>query len=106
MSAKFVLKVSGEQFMFNLQAANGQTVLTSERYVTKAAAIQGIASVKQNAANDSRYELSESGRHFNLKAGNGQVIGTSQHYSSEAAAHGGMDAVKRAAAEGLVDDQT
>lgn len=106
MAGKFVLKASGDQFMFNLLAGNGQIVLTSERYTTKAAAENGIASVKKNAADDKRYELTESGVRFNLKAGNGHVIGSSQNYSSEAAALEGMQAVKRAAAEALVDDQT
>jgi uncharacterized protein YegP (UPF0339 family) len=106
MAAKFILKMSGDQFMFNLQAANGQTVLTSERYTTKAAATSGIASVKKNAADDRMYEMTASGKRFNLKAANGQVIGGSQNYASEASARDGMDAVKRAAAEALVDDQT
>ena len=63
-------------------AGNGQIVLTSERYTTKAAAENGIASVKKNAADDKRYELTESGVRFNLKAGNGQVIGSSQMVST------------------------
>lgn len=106
MSGKFELKNSGDQFMFNLLAGNGQIVLTSERYTTKAAAQNGIESVKSNAGNDERYELTESGVRFNLKAANGQVIGTSQSYSSESAAKDGMDAVKRAAEGATTDDQT
>ncbi|OLV15432.1 YegP family protein [Deinococcus marmoris] len=106
MAAKFVLKMSGDQFMFNLVSGNGQTVLTSERYTTRAAATNGIASVKKNAANDRMYEMTASGKRFNLKAGNGQVIGGSQNYASEDGAKAGMEAVKSAAAEALVDDQT
>lgn len=105
MAAKFILKMSGKQFMFNLQSANGQTVLTSERYATKAAATSGIASVKKDAAADRMYEMTGSGKRFNLKAGNGQVISSSRNYASEDAAKDGMDAVKRAAAEVLLDDQ-
>ncbi|GHF51860.1 hypothetical protein HNQ07_003081 [Deinococcus metalli] len=106
MASKFVLKASGDQFMFNLHAGNGQVVLTSERYTSKAGATGGIASVKQNAASDTRYDMSEDGLRFSLKAANGQVIGTSETYSSAAAARDGTQAVKRAAAEALVDDQT
>ena len=106
MAGKFVLKASGDQFMFNLHAANGQIVLTSERYTTKAAATSGIASVKQNAANDDRYVMSDDGLRFSLKASNGQVIGVSETYSSASAAREGTQGVKRAAAEALVDDQT
>jgi uncharacterized protein YegP (UPF0339 family) len=49
MAGKFVLKKSGTQFMFNLKAPNGETIATSERYTTKAAALNGIESVKKNA---------------------------------------------------------
>ena len=38
MSAKFVLKNSKDQFMFNLKAGNGEIILTSERYKAKASA--------------------------------------------------------------------
>ena len=50
----FVLKNtndSKEPFMFNLHAPNGEPIATSggERYTTKAAALNGIKSVKENA---------------------------------------------------------
>ncbi len=106
MAGKFVLKASGDQSMFNLHAPNGQIVLTSERYVSRSGALGGIESVKTNAADDARFELSESGTRFNLKAANGQVIGTSQVYASESAAREGMQAVKRAADGATTDDQT
>jgi uncharacterized protein YegP (UPF0339 family) len=35
MAGKFVLKKSGDQYMFNLEAGNGETIATSERYKTK-----------------------------------------------------------------------
>jgi len=50
MAAKFVLKKgSSGKFHFNLQAANGQVIATSETYESKAAAVNGIESVKKNA---------------------------------------------------------
>ena len=50
MATKFVLKKgSSGKFHFNLQAANGQVIATSETYESKAAAINGIESVKKNA---------------------------------------------------------
>ena len=49
MAGKFVLKKSGTQYMFNLKARNGEVIATSERYTTKAAAMAGIESVKNNA---------------------------------------------------------
>jgi uncharacterized protein YegP (UPF0339 family) len=50
MAGKYVLKRSEDQFMFNLKAANGEIIATSERYTTKEAALNGIESVKHNAA--------------------------------------------------------
>ena len=51
MPGKFELKkTSNGQFRFNLKASNGQVIATSESYKTKAAALNGIESVKKNAA--------------------------------------------------------
>jgi uncharacterized protein len=108
MAGKFVLKRSGtDGFMFNLHAGNGQVVLTSERYEARASALNGIESVKTNAANPERFELRQGSKepYFVLKAGNGQVIGMGEHYSSEAAAREGMAAVARAASDAPTDDQ-
>jgi uncharacterized protein YegP (UPF0339 family) len=50
VAGKFELKTTKSgQFMFNLKAGNGQIVATSEHYTTKAAALNGIESVKKNA---------------------------------------------------------
>lgn len=50
MAAKFVLKKgSSGKFHFNLLATNGQVIATSEAYESKAAAVNGIESVKKNA---------------------------------------------------------
>ena len=50
VAAKFVLKKSSNgKFHFNLHATNGQVIATSEMYESKAAAVNGIDSVKKNA---------------------------------------------------------
>jgi hypothetical protein len=110
MAAKYVLKktTSGE-FMFNLQAANGETILTSERYTAKSGAEHGIASVRTNAPHDARYERRTSSArepYFVLKAVNGEVIGTSEMYSSASACGTGIESVKRNGPVATVDDQT
>jgi uncharacterized protein len=49
MAGKFDLKKTPSgKFMFNLKAANSRVILTSELYDTKAAAQNGIDSVKKN----------------------------------------------------------
>ena len=47
------------QFMFNLKAANAQTIGTSESYTTKAARDNGIKSVMKHAPNASVEDMTE-----------------------------------------------
>lgn len=86
------------EFQFNLKAGNGEIILTSEGYTTKAACLNGVESVKKNGPLDGRYEKKEATNgkfFFNLKASNGQVIGTSQMYASEASRDKGIESVKK-----------
>jgi uncharacterized protein YegP (UPF0339 family) len=51
MAAKFDLKKAASgQFHFNLKAGNGEIIATSEMYESKSAALNGIDSVRRNAA--------------------------------------------------------
>lgn len=51
MAGKFeVFQDKSGGFRFNLKAGNGEIIASSESYTTKAAALNGIASVKKNAA--------------------------------------------------------
>ena len=82
MAGKFVVKTAsnGETY-FRLQAGNGETILKSEMYASKASALNGIESVRKNATDDARYErkTAASGQFmYKLKAANHQVIGTSE----------------------------
>ena len=81
----YELKVAKDgQFMFNLKAANGQVILTSELYKTKASAENGIASVQKNGvdAKNFEYRVAKNDKpYFILKAANHQEIGRSQYYS-------------------------
>jgi uncharacterized protein YegP (UPF0339 family) len=108
--ATFVLKTAKDQSIyFRLVAANGQTILSSEMYATKAAALNGVESVKKNAPLDERYERKTNARGepmFNLKAANHQVIGTSEGYSSASARESGIASVKSGAPFARIDDQT
>jgi hypothetical protein len=95
---KFVIKkASNGQYYFNLKADNGQVILTSEHYTTKAACYDGIDSVKANAKDDTKYDrkTSTNGKfYFNLKAANGQVIGTSEMYETASGRDQGIESVK------------
>jgi uncharacterized protein YegP (UPF0339 family) len=51
VAARYVIKkTSNGQYRFVLHAANGEPIATSETYTTKAAAKNGIESVKKNAS--------------------------------------------------------
>jgi uncharacterized protein YegP (UPF0339 family) len=107
---KFVItKRSNGEFQFNLKAGNGQNILASEGYSTKANCENGIESVKKNSQEDAKFDrkTSSNGKfYFNLKATNGQIIGTSEMYESEASRDNGIDSVKTNAADATVDDQS
>jgi uncharacterized protein len=94
---KFVVSTrSNGEFQFNLQADNGQTILSSEGYTAKAGCLNGIASVKENSQDSSNFEqkVSSNGKpYFVLKAANHQVIGTSQMYENEAGMLNGLASV-------------
>ncbi len=98
MAAKYELKRTSEkQFMFNLTAANGEIILTSERYSARSRAQVAIESVRVNAPIDERYDRRESSKdelYFVLKAANGEIIGKSEMYSSTSAMENGIESVK------------
>ena len=100
---------SDDQFHFVLKAGNAEVILGSERYTTRAAAENGIASVRANSADDARYErktASDGRYHFNLKVANHQVIGSSQLYASQAAREAGINSVKANGQTATVKDKT
>ncbi|MFN3753971.1 YegP family protein [Flavobacterium sp.] len=105
---KFVItKRTNGDFQFNLKAGNGQVILTSQGYSTKASCENGVESVKKNAPDDARYErkTSSNGKdYFNLTASNGQIIGSSEMYESTAARENGIESVKKNAPEADVED--
>ncbi|MDL2214962.1 YegP family protein [Dysgonomonas sp. OttesenSCG-928-M03] len=104
-----ISKRKNGEFQFNLKAGNGQVILTSEGYTTKANCQNGIESVKKNSTVDERYDRKESKNnkwYFNLKATNGQIIGTSEMYESAASRDNGIESVKKNAPDATVVDLT
>ncbi|MEZ4808952.1 MAG: YegP family protein [Allomuricauda sp.] len=103
---KFEIKTtSSGQTMFNLKAGNGQVILTSESYTTRAACDNGIESVRTNSQKDERFErktAKDGSPYFNLKASNGQVIGKSEMYTSTSAMENGIASVKKNAPDAEV----
>ena len=107
---KFVIttRKNGE-IQFNLLATNGQVILTSEGYKTKASCLNGVESVKKNAQTEARFDkkVASNGKpYFNLMATNGQVIGSSQMYANETNMKNGIASVMKNAPEAVVVDNT
>ena len=96
-------------YQFNLKATNGQVILTSQGYSTKANCINGIESVKKNSQDEKRFDrkiASDGSPFFNLIATNGQVIGSSQMYANETNMNNGIASVMNNAPDAEIVDLT
>jgi len=107
--AKFEVYQSGKknEFRFRLKADNGQTILSSEGYTSKAACFNGIASLKKNAKDPKRVTKSTTpGKMFRfaVTAGNNEIIGISQNYTSESGRDNGIDSLKRNASKAEITE--
>ena len=105
--SKFTIKTGTDgQFYFNLKANNGEIILGSEGYTSRAGCDNGIESVRKNSQDSSSYEklTAKNGKfYFNLKAGNGQVIGKSQMYETEDGRDNGISSVMKNAPDATVE---
>lgn len=104
----FLLSKSPDQrYSFVLRAENNETVLTSQKYWTKAGAQGGIQAVRDNSADESRYERKQAPDRtyfFILKAGNGEKIGESKTYPYLDALDRAIATVKRIARRAVVEE--
>lgn len=107
---KFIIKKrTNNDYQFNLKANNGEVILTSEGYTTKVACENGIASVRVNSQDNSKFDKRTSTNnkyYFNLKAANGQIIGTSEMYESTAGRDNGIKSVTNNASNAEVEDMS
>ncbi len=97
---------SNSQYYYRLRAKNGEIILNGEGYTTKQSCFNGIASVKENAPYDGRYDRKGSNGNytFNLKAANGEIIGRSENYVTDQGRETGISAVKRDAPTAPTED--
>ncbi len=110
MAGKFEISArKNGEFQFNLKAANGQVILSSEGYSSKAGCLGGIESVRKHAASDANFErktAKDGSPYFSLQASNGQSIGKSEMYSGVAARDNGIASVMKHATDASVVDTT
>jgi uncharacterized protein len=107
--AKFEVFQSGKnkEFRFRLKADNGQIILSSEGYKSKASCLNGIESVKKNSADPKRFNKTKTPSNmfrFVVIAANSQIIGTSQNYKSESGRDNGIESVKRNAVKAEIKE--
>lgn len=117
---KFAVKETANGVKFNLLASNGQVIGVSEVYSGKDACLNGIESVRKNAAAanledqtadpivkavNPKFEIytDKAGEfRFRLKARNGEIILSSEGYSAKASCENGIESVRKNAPEAEV----
>jgi uncharacterized protein YegP (UPF0339 family) len=108
MGSFVISKRKNGEFQFVLKAGNGQVILASEGYSSKAACDNGIESVRKNSQVDARFDRLEAKNgkfYFNLKATNGQIVGNSEMYESAAARDNGIASVAKNAPDADVKEE-
>lgn len=110
---KYILKKSGDGFVFNLKAGNSETIAVSEVYSSEDSCRGGIESVRKNAPTapvedqtvesvekrtNPKYEVYKDKKgeyRFRLKASNGQIIAVGEGYTTKAGCLGGIESVRK-----------
>ena len=117
----FIIRKVYTGYKFDLYAANGQEIATSEVYETMAACRKGIESVRKNAPNakleiqwaadrkeqtNPKFEAyrDKSGEYrFRLRSRNGKIIAVSDGYSAKNACLSGIESVIRNAPDAVTE---
>ena len=97
MAGKFEISTRKDgEFQFNLKAANGQVILTSEGYSTLQGCENGIESVRKHAQSEANFDkkvAKDGSPYFSLMAKNGESIGKSEMYKSASSRDNGIRSV-------------
>ena len=118
---KFIVKTTNTGIKFDLKAANGEVIASSEVYASKGACLNGIESVKTCCAGDvedqtvegfeavkhPKFEvyLDKGGEYrFRLKARNGEIIAVSEGYKAKASCLNGIESVKKNAPDAPTEE--
>ena len=120
--SRFVIKKVNTGIKFDLYGGNGQDIVSSEVYSSRAAVLRGIESVRKNAPGahfedltapeeaampNPKFELyrDKSGQfRFRLRSRNGKIIAVSDSYSTKAAALSGLESVRKNAADAALEE--
>ena len=120
--SKFVIREVPSGIKFDLKAANGQIIATSEVYAAKNVCRKGIESVRRNApiakledqtaaepkkCTNPKFELYRDKAgffRFRLKARNGEIIAVSERYTSKASCENGIESVRKNAPDAEITE--
>ena len=118
---KFVIRPVNSGLKFDLYAANGQSILTSEVYASEHACRKGIESVRKNAPIAKLEDQTEPDRktltnpkfelyldktgfyRFRLKARNGEIIAVSETYTARAGCLNGIESVRKNVCDSAIE---
>ena len=81
---------------FRLKAKNGENIIASQAYASRATCMKGIKSVAKHAGSKDNFKAKETrgGKwSFNLVAGNNKVVATSQSYADRSSMNKGIKSV-------------
>lgn len=109
MGKYHLAKAKDGEYFWNLRSSNGERILQSEMYSSKASAQSGITSCQENSPHDDRYQrlIANNGQpYFTLRARNNQTIGVSETYSSVQAREAGIASCKANGPSSPVQDDT
>ena len=119
--SKFLIRRVSSGYKFDLYAANGQSVASSEVYETRAACRKGIESVRKAAAAAPVEDLTEPSHcvpnpkfqlyqdksglfRFRLRSRNGKIIGVSECYQTKAGCENGIRSVRENAPDAELEE--
>jgi uncharacterized protein YegP (UPF0339 family) len=91
-----VIRGLDKAYYFHLRAHNGEIVLQSQGYASRTGAMNGVASVRTNGADSTKFQLLEASNgqwYFVLKATNGAVIARGETYASRSNAQRAVQGV-------------
>ena len=91
-----IYKDRGGKHRFRLKAKNGENIIASQAYASRATCMKGIKSVAKHAATKDNFKTKETrgGKwSFNLVAGNNKVVATSQSYADRSSMNKGIKSV-------------
>lgn len=121
--SKFIIRAVPSGFKFDLAAANGKVIATSEVYDTKAACLKGLESVRKNAVTQKiedktvpdhksftnpkfeTYKDKAGLFRFRLTARNGQIIAVSEGYTTKTACENGITSVQKNAPDAEIVEE-